>query len=198
MPLPPIVLASASPRRRELLEALGLAITIRPTGVPEDLLPGEDAFDAAERLARSKAEAAVTETAADSLVIAADTLVVLEGHALGKPADHSEAILMLRRLSGRRHEVVTGVAISHGSRMVSAREISEVYFEPMTEHEIESYASTPEPHDKAGAYGMQNLAGVFIERVDGSPSNVIGLPVRLVRRLLVELGFDLPFLTRTN
>lgn len=198
MPLPPIVLASASPRRRELLEALGLAITIRPTGVPEDLFPGEDPFDAAERLARSKAEAAVAEAAADSLVIAADTLVVLEGHALGKPADHSEAIRMLGRLSGRRHEVVTGVAIAHGSRMVSAREISEVYFEPMTEREIESYASTPEPHDKAGAYGMQNLAGVFIERVDGSPSNVIGLPVRLVRRLLRELGFDLPFLTRTN
>lgn len=192
---PTIVLASASPRRKALLEALGFSISVCPTDIPEDLLPGEDPFEAAERLARAKA-AAASDSGVSALVIAADTIVVLDGHALGKPEDAADAAAMLRRLSGRRHEVVTGVAVAKNSHLVSGREVSEVHFQEMTEKEVLSYASTPEPLDKAGAYALQGLASVFIEKVEGTPSNVIGLPVRLLRQLLLSQGVDLPFLTR--
>lgn len=188
MTLPPLVLASASPRRRELLSSLGLTFTIAPADVDESLLPGEDPFDAAERLAREKAAAAARNADAGALVIAADTLVVLEHRALGKPRDRGDAARMLRALSGKRHEVVTGVALARGGRTVSGREVTEVLFAPMSEAEIARYVASGEPDDKAGAYAIQGIAGLFIERVEGSPSNVVGLPVRLVGTLAARLG----------
>lgn len=188
--LPRLVLASSSPRRREILLSLGLPFDVRATDVDETLLPGESAFDAAERLARAKAgAAAVGEPGA--LVVAADTLVVLEGQALGKPKDRADARRMLVSLEGRAHDVVTGVACARGGRIVSGRETTRVVFAPMSSSEIEEYAATGEPDDKAGAYAMQGVGGFFVERVEGSPSNVVGLPVRLLYRLARELGVDL-------
>lgn len=192
MPSPHLVLASFSPRRRELLAALGLTFEVRPAEVDESLLPGESPYDAAERLAREKAAKVAAKLSDDTLVVAADTVVVLDGVALGKPADRAEAVRMLRSLSGRRHDVVTGLAIARGSVIVSGRDLTGVDFAPMTEEEIATYAASGEPDDKAGAYALQGLGGMFIERVDGSPSNVIGLPVRLFARLAREAGLRLP------
>jgi septum formation protein len=186
---PRILLASSSPRRRQLLASLGLDFEVRDADVDETLAPGEDPFAAAERLARAKA-AAVGENG-DALVIAADTLVVLEGEALGKPRDREDARRMLRRLSGRRHEVVTGVALARDGRTVSGRELSEVDFAPMSEDEIARYVTTGEADDKAGAYALQGLGGLFVASVEGSPSNVVGLPLRLLARLAKELGVEI-------
>jgi septum formation protein len=185
-----LVLASSSPRRREILASLGLNFEIRHADVDESLLPSESASDAAERLARAKA-VAVAAGAGDALVVAADTLVVLEGSALGKPLDRADARRMLSALAGRTHDVVTGVACARGGRVVSGRETTRVVFAPMTRVEIEAYAASGEPDDKAGAYALQGIGGLFVERVEGSPSNVVGLPVRLLYRLASELGVDL-------
>ena len=190
-----LVLASSSPRRRELLASLGLTFSVRHAEVDESLLPSESAFDAAERLARVKAERVARE-APDALVVGADTLVVLEGAALGKPRDRADARRMLSALAGRTHDVVTGVACARGGRVVSGREATRVVFAPMTQAEIEAYAASGEPDDKAGAYALQGLGGLFVERVEGSPSNVVGLPVRLVYRLAAELGVDLALVVK--
>jgi septum formation protein len=187
---PPILLASSSPRRREILASLGLTFTVRASNVDESLLPGEGAFDAAERLARAKAGEAAAG-APDVLVVAADTLVVLEGVALGKPRDRADAQRMLGALAGRAHDVVTGVACALGGRIVSGRETTRVVFAAMSGAEIAAYAATGEPDDKAGAYAMQGVGGLFVERVEGSPSNVVGLPVRLLYRLAARLGVNL-------
>jgi septum formation protein len=187
---PPIILASGSPRRRQILESLGLVFEVRASDVDETLLPSETAFDAAERLARAKA-ATVRDAAPDVLVVAADTLVVLGGEALGKPRDRADARRMLAALSGRAHDVVTGVACARDGRVVSGRETTRVVFAPMSEAEIAGYVGTGEPDDKAGAYALQGIGGLFVERVEGSPSNVVGLPIRLLYRLASELGVDL-------
>jgi septum formation protein len=187
---PPLVLASSSPRRREILAALGLAFDVRAADVDEALRDGESPFDAAERLAREKA-VAVAAGAADALVVAADTLVVRDGEALGKPKGRADARRMLALLAGRAHEVVTGVALALGGRIASGREVTRVVLAPMTPAEIEAYAASGEPDDKAGAYAMQGLGGLFVERVEGSPSNVVGLPVRLLYTLAAELGVEL-------
>jgi septum formation protein len=188
-----IVLASSSPRRREILAALELTFAVRAADVDESLLPDEGAFDAAERLARAKAEKVASGSldARDALVIAADTLVVLDGEALGKPRDDADARRMLRALSGRAHEVVTGVACALGARIVSGREVTRVAFAPLSGAEIDAYVSSGEPSDKAGAYALQGKGGLFVEKVEGSPSNVVGLPVRLLYRLAGALGVDL-------
>ena len=188
--LPKLVLASSSPRRREILASLGLTFEARAADVDETLLPGESASVAAERLARAKAETAAAGTP-EALVVAADTLVVLDGDALGKPRDRADARRMLATLSGRAHDVVTGVACAHGGRIVSGRETTRVVLAAMSGAEISAYSATGEPDDKAGAYAMQGIGGLFVERVEGSPSNVVGLPVRLLYRLASELGVDL-------
>lgn len=190
MTRPAIVLASSSPRRREILAALGLAFEARAADVDESLRDGESAFDAAERLAREKA-AAVAAGAPDALVVAADTLVVLDGEALGKPKDRSDARRTLRRLAGRMHDVVTAVALARDGRMVSGREITRVHFAPMTDGEVEAYVASGEPDDRAGSYAIQGIGGLFVDRVEGSPSNVVGLPVRLLYTLAAEMGMDL-------
>jgi septum formation protein len=190
LPIVPVLLASSSPRRRQLLASLGFTFDVRAASIDESLRPGENPFDAAERLARAKA-VSVSSGEGDALVVAADTLVVLDGQALGKPASREDAARMLRALAGRRHEVVTGLALSLGGRMVSGREVAEVVFAPMSDEEIRAYAATGEPDDKAGAYALQGLGGLFVERIEGSPSNVVGLPVRLFYRLAAALGVSL-------
>ncbi len=162
---------------------------MRASNVDESLRPGESAFDAAERLARAKAAAAAG--ASEVLVVAADTLVVLEGVALGKPKDRADGRRMLEALSGRAHDVVTGVACALGGRIVSGRETTRVVFAAMSVAEIAAYAATGEPDDKAGAYAVQGIGGLFVERLEGSPSNVVGLPVRLLYRLASRLGVNL-------
>jgi septum formation protein len=187
---PRIVLASSSPRRREILASLGLSFDVRPADVDETLRAGESPYDAAERLAREKAVAA-GNGGDGALVVAADTLVVCDGGALGKPRDRADARRVLALLAGRAHEVVSGVALSLGGRIVSGREVTRVVFAPMTSGEIDAYAASGEPDDKAGAYALQGIGGLFVARVEGSSSNVVGLPVRLLYTLASELGVDL-------
>jgi septum formation protein len=184
-----IILASASPRRAELLTAAGISFLARPVDVDETRLPTETAEACARRLARAKAEAVARPPGA--IVLGADTLVVIDGDPLGKPVDDGEAAAMLRRLSGRTHEVVTGVALLHDAGADVDLVSTSVTFERLSEREIAWYVATGEPRDKAGAYGIQGGAARFISRIDGSYSNVVGLPVELVyRRLraLVELA----------
>ena len=169
---------------------LGLTFEVRAADVDESLLPGESAASAAERLARAKVERVLPE-AGDALVIGADTLVVLDGEALGKPVDSDDARRMLRALSGRRHDVVTGVAVGRDHRLVSGIETTGVVFAALSEDEIERYVATGEPDDKAGAYALQGIGGLFVERIEGSPSNVVGLPIRLLRALARQAGLDL-------
>jgi septum formation protein len=198
MTLPPVLLASSSPRRQEFLRALGIPFRSFSPHVDESLRAGEDPFEAAERLARAKASAAASAAgsapgvpASEELVIAADTLVVLEGRALGKPGDRAEALAMLRALSGRRHEVVTAIALAHRGALLSGRDVTTVAFATLDEPTIGRYVESGEADDKAGAYALQGLAGFFIDRIEGSPSNVVGLPVRLLYTLAARLGVDL-------
>jgi len=179
-----LILASASPRRAEILTSLGIPFVVAPTDVPEDLLPGETAEAAARRLAAVKAEKAA-ERAPDSWVLAADTLVFLDGATLEKPRDDADAAAMLRRLAGREHGVVTAVHLRRGRDAgAGVAEISRVRFAPMSEAEIAWYVATGEPRDKAGAYGVQGLGARFIAEIRGSFTNVMGLPARAVYELL--------------
>lgn len=182
-----LVLASSSPRRREILGALGLEFDVRPPDVDESLQPGEDASSAARRLAESKA--AATRAEPDELVIAADTIVVLDGELLGKPADPAEARSMLGRLAGRTHAVVTGLALGAGDRMVSGAGWTEVRFRPLDAEEIAAYVETGEPLDKAGAYGIQGYGSALVEGIQGDYFNVMGLPVPTLLELLDGLGY---------
>jgi septum formation protein len=185
---PVLVLASASPRRAQILTALGLAFRVTPSHIPEDLRPGEDGAAAAERLAREKAAAAGRP---DLPVLAADTVVLCEGRVLGKPGTPAEAAQMLRLLAGRTHEVVTGVCVLWRGEARSGRERTAVRMAAMSDDEIAWYVATAEPYDKAGGYHVDGRGGLFIESVEGSPSNVAGLPVRLLLRLLRETGLPL-------
>ncbi len=180
-----IILASSSPRRREVLHSIGLEFEVIAPEVDETRFPDEAPTSYVERLARTKAESV---DAPGAIVIAADTAVVHEGAILGKPAHPAEARSMLGRLQNDTHHVVTGVAVASGSDIVSDIDTTAVHFLPVTEEEITAYIATGEPMDKAGAYGLQGIAGVFIDAIEGSPSNVVGLPVHLLRRLLDGVG----------
>jgi septum formation protein len=186
--IPDLVLASGSPRRRELLEGLGLRFKVRPVDLDESPLPGESPRDYVLRLATEKAAARVEE---GELVLAADTTVVVDGEILGKPLDEDGARRMLRLLAGREHAVLTGIAL-HGSSGKAA-EVDEtlVRFAPLSEAEIDWYVATGEPRDKAGAYAIQGLGSLFVEGVVGSWSNVVGLPLPRTYRLFARLGYDL-------
>lgn len=187
---PQLVLASASPRRAQILRSLGVRFRVHVANVDESLEPGEGARAAAERLARKKALAvAALETMLP--VLAADTLVVCDDEALGKPASEDDAAFMLRRLAGRDHEVVTGVCLAHAGRVLAGIDISLVRFAPLADGEITAYVATGEPLDKAGGYHIDGRGALFVESVTGSPSNVAGLPVRLVARLFAEAGVRL-------
>lgn len=184
-----VVLASASPRRLALLRRLGIEPVVRPVDVPEVIAAGEDPVRAAERLAAAKAKAC--EAPVDALVIGADTVVVVDGDVMGKPEDDGHAAAMLRRLSGRSHDVVTGYALRMGRKAVVRHERSTVTFAALSAHDIERYVATGEPADKAGAYAIQGRAGAFVTAVDGSDTNVIGLPLAAVVRAAREFGVEL-------
>ena len=189
-PLPRLVLASGSPRRRELLDGLGIEFAIRAADVDESIVAGESALEHVRRLAEAKSRA---RAAAGELVLAADTIVLVDDEILGKPVDADAARSMLSLLAGRRHRVLTGVALALGGsdRSVVDSEISEVEMVPMSPEEIDWYVGTGEPLDKAGSYAIQGLGALFVAAVFGNYTNVVGLPLPLTRRLFLELGFDL-------
>jgi septum formation protein len=171
------------------LAGLGLRFSILPVEVDESPLPGEAAPDLVLRLARAKAAAA---DAGDALVLAADTIVALDGRPLGKPAGARDAERMLAELSGRAHDVFTGVALrdTRGGRTAAAIERTIVHFAPLGGDEIARYVASGEPLDRAGAYAVQGLAAMFVDSIEGNYNNVVGLPLTTVRRLLRELGHD--------
>jgi|SRR5687767_5874790 len=187
-----IVLASQSPRRRELLSLIGIPHEVRPADLDERVLPGELPAVHAERLARAKAEE-VAATEPDAVVIGADTIVVLDGNILGKPRDAGDAAAMLRRLSGRTHTVLTAVSVVHRGRTVSGVESVEVTFRPLTEEQIDRYIATGEPMDKAGAYGIQGFGAVIVERVHGDYFAVMGLALGRLVDLLAQVGITYRF-----
>ncbi|HEY8147644.1 MAG TPA: Maf family protein [Vicinamibacteria bacterium] len=188
---PLVVLASASPRRAHILESLGVAYRVSVSAVSEDLRPGEAPAAAAERLARAKAAAVASRE--DLPVLGADTIVVCDEAILGKPATDADAAAMLRRLSGRTHEVVTGVCLMSRGETRSGVEQTAVTFAALSDADIAWYVATGEPRDKAGAYHVDGRGALFITRIDGSPSNVAGLPIGLLRRLAREAKVDLGF-----
>jgi septum formation protein len=183
-----LVLASASPRRANLLRAAGFAFEIFAVDVDEQFRPGETAERYVARLADAKARAAAASLPSSDVVLGADTTVVCNGEVLGKPADEADAERMIRLLAGRAHEVLTGVHLLAGGRSLAHVERSQVRMSAMTETEIAWYVASGEPMDKAGAYAVQGLASRFIEGIDGSYSNVVGLPVSRVHTLLKALG----------
>ena len=190
--MPRLVLASQSPRRRELLEALGLAIDVRPAHVDEATRPGEGPAEYVLRVAREKARAVPGD-----VVLGADTAVVLRGAVLGKPADADDARRMLRALSGQVHEVLTGVCVRRNAGTMGVEldvvVSTSVRFARIGAAEIEWYVATGEPMDKAGAYAIQGAGGAFVEAVDGSVSSVVGLPVAETAQLLRRAGLPLPW-----
>ena len=187
----PLVLASASPRRRALLAPLGLAFDVQPANHPEQVHPGEDPRDLVERLATEKARVVAAQHPPEAVVLGSDTSVVIDGDILGKPDDQAHAVALLRRLVGRTHRVLTGVALVSGGgeeeRVLSVESL--VTMRPADDGEIRRYVATGEPLDKAGAYALQGGGRRFVERVEGSESNVIGLPLDETCALLREFGF---------
>ncbi|MFM1886619.1 MAG: hypothetical protein RL026_1776 [Pseudomonadota bacterium] len=183
-----LLLASASPRRRELLAQIGVAHEVRPTDVDESPRPGEVAEALVQRLACAKAEAGLA-AAGDRPVLGADTIVVLGGRVLGKPRDRAEGLAMLQALSGRRHRVLSAVALACRGWPTQCRlSVSEVSFRAITTAEAEAYWASGEPVDKAGGYAIQGRAAVFIEDLHGSYSGVMGLPLFETAELLAGVG----------
>jgi septum formation protein len=188
-----LVLASASPRRQELLRNAGIPFEVQPAHIAEDPLPGESAKGCAERLAREKALAVARQRPQDDLVLGADTVVVVDGQLLGKPSDAADAARMLRLLSGRVHQVITGVCLVVSGKCSVASETTFVtVMSEITEKEIADYVASGEPMDKAGAYAIQGIASSWIPRIEGDYSNVVGLPVALVWRMLLRISCQLP------
>ncbi len=190
--LPRLILASGSPRRREMLSRLGLEFTVRAIDLDETPLAGEPAEAMVRRLALAKARA-IAESG--ELILAADTVVVLEGDLLGKPRDSAAAVATLTRLAGREHTVATGVALfepdAGGGRERVTVEVSRVRMAPMNELEVAWYVGTGEPLDRAGSYAIQGHGALFVDAVDGNYSNVVGLPLPATYRLFREMGYDL-------
>jgi len=186
-----IILASASPRRADLLRAIGVDFEVAPSQVQERPHAGEAPADYITRLARAKV-VSIARQRGQGLVIGADTIVVLDGKILGKPADEADAARMLRSLSGRWHAVMTGVALYNAATKQEVADYDKtlVRFGQMSEQEIEWYVKSGEPMDKAGAYGIQGLASLFVEEVAGNYFNVVGLPLPLVYRLARRLGYS--------
>ncbi len=186
-----LILASTSPRRAELLRQIGVRFTQQAFEVDESALPGELAAHTALRLARLKAETAARFLPDDHAVLAADTLVGLEGEALGKPHAAEDAKRMLRRLSGRVHEVYSGVALAFKGEIHAFISLSHVHFRPLSDAEIHAYVHRGEPLDKAGSYALQGLAAAFITRLEGSYSGVMGLPLFETAELLRQAGLPI-------
>lgn len=189
---PPIVLASQSPRRAELLGRLGLAFEVRPAHIDESYVDHEMPAAHAERLAREKAIAGARANP-DALVVGSDTIVVLGRDVLGKPRDEAEAVEMLLRLGGREHEVFTGIAVAYGGRVESALERVRVRFRPLDRRACEEYVATGEPMDKAGAYGIQGFGSALVEGITGDYFAVMGLPVVAMLGLIERFGWRYAF-----
>jgi septum formation protein len=183
-----IILASQSPRRREILTQAGYRFEVRVSGLHEEREPGEGPDRYVQRLARDKARAVAA--GAEEWVLAADTTVVVDGEVLEKPADAGDAARMLRLLSGRAHEVLTGVCLRRGGMEMVAVERTRVEFVALSEQSIEDYVASGEPFDKAGGYAIQGLASKFVRRIEGCFFNVVGLPVSRVGLLLAEAGYE--------
>ena len=184
-----LILASASPRRHELLAQAGFSFQIHAAHIPEDPLPGEDPISYVTRLAREKAQAVYDELGdADAVVLGADTTVTLDNHILAKPEDSGDAARMLRLLSGRTHRVITGVAVVTAQRVEVAAEATAVRFLTLSDEEIAAYIATGEPMDKAGAYAIQGRAACWIPRIEGCYFNVVGLPLALVTAMLEQVS----------
>jgi septum formation protein len=189
---PRVILASQSPRRRELLTLVGIPHTVQPADIDEAYLPGEEPAAHAQRLAREKA-AVVAAGDPEAIVIGSDTIVVLDGDVLGKPRDAAHAAQMLTRLSGRSHVVMTAIAVRWNGVERSAVEMAGVTFHPLSVQDIEAYIATGEPMDKAGAYGIQGFGATIVERVDGDYFAVMGLPLQRMVRLMTDLGLRYRF-----
>jgi septum formation protein len=185
-----LYLASGSSRRRELLRQIAVPFLTQIAPIDENALPGESPVAYVERLARAKGQAGLAALAdtRDAVVLGADTAVVLDGQILGKPADRDEALATLSALSGRSHEVLTAVALVSRERVVSRVVTSRVTFRPLSQAEIEAYWASGEPQDKAGCYGIQGLAAVFVSQLHGSYSAVVGLPLCETAALLAEFA----------
>jgi septum formation protein len=181
-----LILASASPRRRELLAQAGFTFEVIPTDIPELRKPGEDPIRFVTRLAREKAEAVAATHAVtpDTLVLGADTIVVVDEEVLGKPEDAADAARMLRLLSGQTHQVITGLCLARGRERQRAAEVTFVRFVTLSDQEIHDYVATGEPLDKAGAYAIQGRAGRWVPRIHGCYFNVVGLPLALVTSMI--------------
>ena len=179
-----LILASASPRRKELLEKFGVPFVIRAADIDETMDPTKSPYDEVGRVSRLKALATARE--ADDILIAADTIVVCEGKVLGKPRDEAEAAEMLRLLSGRDHQVMTGCTVLRGESCVTFTEVTDIHFRELSEKEIAGYVASGEPMDKAGSYGIQGGAALFCERMVGDYYNVMGLPVCRLGQVLKE------------
>jgi septum formation protein len=187
-----VVLASASPRRRDLLDLIGIAHEVHPANIDETVRPREAPRRYAERLAREKASAIATRDP-DLITIGADTVVVIDRKVLGKPADADDAARMLRMLSGREHTVITAVAVSRGRKLRSAIEEVRVKFRRLRDDEIDAYIAMGEPMDKAGAYGIQGYGATIVERIEGDYFAVMGLPLVRLVGLMRDVGVRYEF-----
>ena len=189
-----LVLASGSPRRRDLLNGLGLDFVVRPVDLDESVHPGEEPVGYVRRLAREKARA---RAEAGEILLAADTIVVLDGEILGKPSDPEHACRMLGRMAGRRHQVLTGVAVylpasdGEDEREVVTVERTSVEIAPLSPKRIAEYVATGEPLDKAGSYGIQGLGALLVETIEGNYTNVVGLPLPATARLFRDVGHEI-------
>ncbi len=182
-----IILASASPRRSELLRQIGVTFSVQPADVDETPLPNETAERYVERLARDKA-LAVAASSPGAMVLGSDTSVVLDGVILGKPADQEEAVATLMRLSDASHQVMTAVALAQGEQCECRVVVTEVQFRKLSQAEVVAYVASGEPMDKAGSYGIQGLGGIFVSDLRGSYSAVVGLPLQETAALLADAG----------
>ena len=188
--MPPLILASASPRRAQLLAALELPFSVQPSGAPEPPPTPEEIADPGayvERLARLKANS----ISSDSLIVAADTVVVLGGAILGKPTDEADARAMLGQMRGQTHRVYTGVCLRRGERVQSAHEVTRVTFGEFSDEFIAAYVATGEPMDKAGSYGVQGRGALLVRRIEGDYWNVVGLPLFRLSQMLGEWGVEI-------
>ena len=180
-----LILASQSPRRKELLGLFHIPFTVKVADIDEAMDPARSPAQEVARVSRAKAES--IEGHADDVIIAADTIVVLGGQVLGKPKDEADAIAMLTALSGRDHQVMTGVTVLRGDKALTHTEITDIHFRPLSQKEIEAYVATGEPMDKAGSYGIQGGAALFAEKMHGDYYNVMGLPVCRLWQMLQQI-----------
>ncbi len=183
-----LILASASPRRQELLRGLGLSFTVQTADIDETMDPTRGAADEVARVSRKKAEAVLAGAPEDAVVIAADTIVCIDERILGKPTSEADAADMLRTLSGRKNQVRTGVTVCSHKTSVTQVVTTDVCFRPLSEEEIHAYIATGEPMDKAGSYGIQGLASIFVEELHGDYFNVMGLPLCVLAQMLQQFG----------